>query len=62
MRQIVSNYRRMANNADRRASEWEATAKRLKHTDKASAIIYARLARSMRRDAKDYRRRAFLLP
>lgn len=55
MRQVISNFRRMANNADRRATEWEAVAKNLKHINKASAINYARLARSMRRDAKNYR-------
>lgn len=58
MRQIVSNFRRMANNADRRAATLEAAAKEMKNTNKASAINYARLARSMRREAKNYRQMA----
>jgi len=55
MRQVISNFRRMANNADRRAAMLEASAKEMKHTNRALAISSARLARAMRRDARDYR-------
>lgn len=56
---IVSNFRRMANNADQRATAWEEKAKQsLRAGYSREAMYYAGLARYQRLNAREFRRMA----